>query len=195
MSRLLSGRNRLSRLEKEQILDRVLGEVAPTRRRSRWWFAAMPALAAAAVLLLVLVPWRSRHAADFTARGASHAVGAFEPRCAHGCGAGDKLLFDLAGTTGYRYFAAFSQRGDGTVLWYFPTSDGATSLELGSELGSGVLDQSIVLGSEHAPGTYRVFGVFSTEPLTRAQIRERFDEAQLTAGPGTRVVEQELVIR
>ena len=196
ISRLLSGRNRLSRHEKEQILDHVLGEVAPAPRRARWWFAAMPAVAAAAiVLLVVLAPWRSRQADDFTARGAAHVLGAFKPTCAHGCGPGDKLLFDLDGTTGYRYFAAFGQRSDGTVLWYFPSSEDATSLDLGRQLGSGVLDQGIVLGREHAAGTYRVFGVFSNEPLTRAQIRERFDDQALTAGPGTSVIEQELVIR
>jgi hypothetical protein len=194
ISRLLSGRNRLSRLEKEQILDNVLAEVAP-RRRSRLWFAAMPAVAAAVVLLLVLAPWRSREQGDFTTRGAGHSFGAFKPACAHGCSAGDKILFDLHGTTGYRYFAAFSQRADGTVLWYFPSSDDATSLDLSRQLGSGVLDHGIVIGSEHSAGSYRVFGVFSNEPLSRAQIRDRFDAERVTAGPGTSMIEQELVVR
>jgi hypothetical protein len=194
MSRLLSGRNRLSRLEKEQILDNVLGEVAP-ERRTRWWFAAMPAVAAAVVLLFVFAPWRPREQGEFTTRGAGHVLGAFKPTCARGCNPGDKLLFDLNGTAGYRYFAAFSQRSDGTVLWYFPSSDSAVGLDLTQQLGSGVLDQGIVIGSEHPAGTYRVFGVFSNEPLSRRQIRERFDDHHVTAGPGTSVVEQELVVR
>ena len=196
MSRLLSGRNRLSRLEKEQILDNVLGEVAPAPKRMRWWLAAMPAVAAAVVVLLVLAPWRAQQqGSDFTARGGGQRLGAFKPTCAHGCRPGDKLLFDLDGTAGYRYFAAFSQRSDGTVLWYFPSNDEATSLDLSRQLGSGVLDQGIVIGNEHAAGTYRVFGVFSNEPLTRAQLRDRFDDKQLTAGPATRVVEQKLVVQ
>ncbi|HEY5948476.1 MAG TPA: hypothetical protein VIV40_23425, partial [Kofleriaceae bacterium] len=194
LSRLLAGRNRLSRVEKEQILDHVLGQTAP-RRKSRWWLAAMPAIAAAVTVLLVLAPWRSREPSEFTARGGGHAVASFKPACAHGCAAGDKILFDLDGTTGYRYFAAFSQRADGTVLWYFPASDDAQSLELAHQLGSGVLDHGIVIGSEHPAGTYRMFGVFSNEPLTRAQIRDRFDADSVTAGPGTAVVEQQLVVR
>ncbi len=194
LSRLLSGRNRLSRLEKEQILDSVLAETAP-RRRSRWWFAAVPAVAAALVLVLVLVPSGRGAQGDFTARGAGHALGAFEPTCAGGCMTGSKMLFDVAGTEGYRYFAAFSQRADGTVLWYFPSSDDATSIELAQQAGIGVLDRGIVIGREHPAGTYRVFGVFSTEPLTRQQIRERFDDVNVTAGPGTSVIERELVVR
>jgi hypothetical protein len=215
LSRLLSGRNRLSRLEQEQILDGVLGAVAP-RKKLRWWFAVMPAVAAAAALLVVLAPWRGPpRGDDFTARGGGQALGMFTPSCAHqppqrrsallrapaqlgrahDCRAGDKLLFDLDGTVGYRYFAAFSQRGDGAVLWYFPSSDEATSVELPRQLGSGVLDRGVVLGGEHDAGTYRVFGVFSNAPLTRAQLRARFDDERRTAGPGTEVVERELIIR
>jgi hypothetical protein len=194
MSRLLSGRNRLSRLEKEQILEQVLGEAAPLKR-SRWWFAVMPAVAAAALVLFVLLPGRGHDSGEFTARGEGHAAGAFKPTCAHGCSTGDKILFDVNGTVGYRYFAAFSRRADGTVLWYFPASDADVSVDLVAQAGSGVLDRGIVIGNEHPAGTYRVFGVFSNEPLSRAQIRDRFDEAQLSAGPGTTVTAQELVVR
>ncbi|NVB81734.1 MAG: hypothetical protein HOV81_25290 [Kofleriaceae bacterium] len=192
LSRLLAGRDRLSRLEKEHILDQVLAQTAPPRR-TRWWLAAMPAVAAAVTILLVLAPWHREP--EFAARGGNQAVGAFKPTCAHGCGTGDKIVFDLAGTTGYRYFAAFSQRADGTVLWYFPGSDADTSVELAQGLGSGVLDRGIVIGSEHPAGTYRVYGVFSTEPLSRKEIRDRFDDVHVTAGPGTSVVVQELVVR
>ena len=195
LSRLLAGRNRLSRVEKEQILDSVLAQTAP-RRRSRWWFAAMPAAAAAVAILLVIAPWHGREqGGDFTARGGGHVLGAFKPTCARGCTAGDKILFDLSGTQGYRYFAAFSQRADGSVLWYFPASDDEKSLDITHQLRSAVLDRGIVIGSEHPPGTYRVFGVFSDEPLSRQQLRDRFDVARLTAGPGTSVIEQELVVR
>lgn len=194
LSRLLSGRNRLSRLEKEQILDSVLAETAP-RRRARWWFAAVPAVAAAVAIVVVLALPSQHEPAEFTARGSGHALAAFEPTCAGGCVSGSKILFDVAGTEGYRYFAAFSQRSDGTVLWYFPSSDADTSIDLAQQAGSGVLDRGIVIGSEHPAGTYRMFGVFSTEPLSRQQIRERFDDATVTAGPGTSVIERELVVR
>lgn len=194
LSRLLAGRNRLGRLEKEQILERVLAETAP-RRRSRWWFAALPAIAAVVALVLVVMPWqRGSERGELAARGAGTAFGAFKPACARGCAAGDKIVFDFHGTTGYRYFAAFSQRADGTVLWYFPSSDTEVSIDLAQQTG-GVIQRGIVIGSEHSAGTYRVFGVFSNEPLSRAQIRERFDRTRVTAGPGTTVIEQELVVQ
>ena len=59
----------------------------------------------------------------------------------------------------------------------------------------GVVEQAIVLGDEHAPGTYRVYGVFSNAPLTRAAIRGQFDEARGTAGPGTEVRTTDLEVR
>lgn len=194
MSRLLAGRNRLGRLEKEQILDAVLADVAP-RRRARWWFAVVPAVAAVVAVMLVLGPWRGRAPDELTPRGAGRMLGAFKPTCARGCTAGEKILFDLHGTAGFRYFAAFGQRADGTVLWYFPSDDDGVGIELAQPLPSGMLDRGIVIGSEHPPGTYRVFGVFSNKPLSRAQIRERFDADHVTAGPGTSVIEQDLVVR
>lgn len=194
LSRLLSGRPRLGRLEKEQILDTVLAEVAP-RRQARWWLAVVPAVAAIVVVVLVLGPWRPRAADELAPRGGAHMLGAFKPACTRGCTAGEKLLFDLHGTTGFRYFAAFGQRADGTVLWYFPSDDSGVSIDLAQQPPGGVLDRGIAIGSEHPPGTYRVFGVFSSEPLSRAQLRERFDAARMTAGPGASVIEQELVVR
>ena len=191
--RLLSGRDRLSRIEKDAILEQVLG--ARTSRRTRWmWFAA-PVLAAG-VAILVIAPWRNDRAATETiaARGGSaRAIASLHVTCAGACTPGAKLLFDLHGTTTFRYFAAFAQRDDGTVLWYFPTSDAATSIELGNAT-SGVLEQGIVLGAEHPAGHYVVFGVFSNAPLTRAAIRDGFVESSRTL-PGANVVTAELEVQ
>jgi hypothetical protein len=185
--RLLARRDRLGRIEKDAILETVLAGVAP-RRRARWWLAvAAPVLAAAAVLF-VIAPWR--HESEFTARGSSRPVATFRATCNGGCTRGGKLVFDVYGTTSYRYFAAFAKRGDGTVLWYFPAADG-TSLDIAASL-HGVLDQGIVLGDEHPAGSYRVYGVFSDAPLTRAQVRAVFDEG---ARAGTEVVTVDLEVR
>lgn len=184
-SRLLAGRDELSRIEKDRILDAALPS-AP--KRLRWVWLAVPALAA--MVLFIVAPWKSHD--DFTARGGNEPVGTMQASCTGGCARGGKLLFDLHGTTGYRYFAAFARRGDGPVLWYFPTTDGATSIAVPA---NGVVDRGIVIGPEHAAGTYRVFGVFSAEPLTRAQLRDRFDPAHLTAGPGAQVRTTEVEIR
>ena len=193
-ARLLSGRNRMGRQEKEHILDEVLGSVAPRPSR-RWWFVALPALAAAAALILFVIPSKETPRDELASRGATRAVAALAVTCPGGCGAGEKILFDVSGTTGYRYFAAFSRHMDGTVLWYFPATDDGVSLDIASHTRDAVLDRGIVIGTEHAPGTYRVFGVFSMVPLTRVQIRGAFDETSPSAGPGTSVIEKELVVR
>lgn len=192
VARLLAGDDRLSRIEKDAVLDGVLATVAPPRR-ARWPWLALPAVVAAAALV-VIAPWRSREP-EFTARGGSSSVAALHVTCAAGCTHGAKLLFDLHGTSSYRYFAAFAKRGDGTVLWYFPTTDAGTSVDLAMLPASGVLDRGIVLGDDHPAGTYRVYGVFSRAPLTRANIRDAFDATHLSAGAGTEVVTADVEVR
>lgn len=190
-SRLLAGRDQLSRSEKDAILQDVLP--APVRR-ARWAWLAVPALAAAAALF-VIAPWRATPSNDFTARGGAGPVANLRVTCPGPCEQGGKLVFDVHGTTGYRYFAAFAKGGDGTVVWYFPTSDSETGVELATLPATGVVDRAVVIGSEHARGMYVVYGVFSAQPLTRAAIRTAFDPAHLTAGAGTKVVTTDLVIR
>lgn len=183
-SRLLAGRDRLGRVEKDAIFEQVLAEVAP-RRRAWWWFA-LPAFAVAA-LVLVLV-WPRTAADEFTAKGSGEAAASFTPSCGGPCTRGGKLLFDLQGTTGFRYFSAFARGADGNVIWY------ATGRDLSTALESGVLDESVLLGDEHAPGTYRVFGVFSQTPLDREGVKALFDDAG-NVRAGATVIEKELVIR
>ena len=189
-SRLLAGRDRLSRTEKDAVLDGVL---AAPRPRARWPWLVLPALAAA-VALVVIGPWRTSQP-EFATRGGTRPVAALHVSCAAACTHGAKLLFDLHGTTTYRYFAAFTKRGDGKVLWYFPTTDVAPSVDLAGLPASGVLDRGIVLGDDHPAGAYRIFGVFSRAPLTRAAIRAAFDPARLTAGADTEVVAADVEIR
>ena len=187
-ARLLSGRDRLGRIEKDAVLVSVLDGVAPPSARARrWWWFALPALAAAAIVALLIIP-RGKHD-DFTAKGTGEAAASFAPTCgAEPCARGGKLLFDLHGTTGYLYFAAFARGSDGTVIWY--------TTERALDLRSGVLADAIAIGDEHAPGTYRVYGVFSYAPLGRDQIKALFDDAgHVKADPKITVVEKELVIR
>jgi hypothetical protein len=187
VSRLLAGRDAISRVEKDEVLGRVLAE---RPRRPRWAWLALPAVAAAAVAMLFIA--RPSQEPELAARGGSGAFAALHVTCSPACAAGGKLVIDLHGTTGYRYFAAFAKRADGTVLWYVPASDDATSVEVPA---GGVLDRTVVLGPEHPAGTYRIYGVFSNAPLPRAAIREAFDPARMTAGAGTAVVAQEIVVR
>src|SRR5258706_1082337 len=121
--RLLAGRDELSRPEQDAIFERVAAP-APTARR--WWWLAAPVLVAGIVLVAV-APWRP--ADDFAARGGSRPIAALHVTCSGACAPGAKLLFDVHGTSAYRYFAAFAKRGDGTGLWYFPTAHDAAGAE------------------------------------------------------------------
>jgi hypothetical protein len=187
VSRLLAGRDELSRVEKDALLEGVLAE---RPRRARWVWLALPAFAAAAAVVLLVRP-SHRSDDELAARGGSAAFAALHVTCSPQCVPGGKLVLDLHGTTGFRYFAAFARRADGTVLWYFPASDDATSVAA----TNGVLDQTIVLGPEHPAGAYQVYGVFSNAPLGRAAIRDAFDPVRMTAGAGTAVVSAEIVVR
>ncbi len=178
-SRLLSGRPALSRPEKEAILESVLAQVAPRARWRRGLVVGTLAVAAAAGAF-VLVP-RGPHD-ELTARGGELPPG-FEVSCVPApCTTGSKLVFDVApgGAASERavYFAAVGQRGD-TRIWYFPgTADGHS---VAVPRGGGVLDTGIVLGSEHAPGSYAIEGVFSAAPLDRAAVRAILDRGDATA--------------
>ena len=173
--RLLSGKNRLSAAEKEDILAVVLARVeepTPIQRRRGLLFALAGAAAALAVILTVLIRPRSD---EFASRGGESAA-SFEARCAGAdgvrtCRAGDKLLFEVTGGPGAEYFAAFARRGDGAVIWYFP-AEGQASPALAERAPRGVLDSGILLGPEHPPGRYTVVGLFSPRPLSRDQVRE-----------------------
>lgn len=180
-ARLLAGRDVPSVVEKEAMLAAVL----PQRPRRGLWLAA-PAILAAAALCFVLWP---SNASEFTARGGSRANARFTLSCPLGCQSGHKLVFDLQGTVGYRYFAAFARGPGGEVIWYFPQPN-ETSAAV-----TDVLDQSIVFGPEHTPGSYKVYGVFSDEPLTRDAIKARFDPVERTVGAHTKVVVRDLVMQ
>src|SRR3569832_534580 len=147
-ARLLAGRDQLSRSEKDAILESVLPAPA---RRARWAWRAGPALAAAAARF-VLAPWRAAPRDDFTARGGAGAVANLRVACAGVCEQGSKLVFDVHGTTGYRYFAAFAKGRDGTVVWYFPDGDCETGVDLAMLPATGEVARVVVIGSAHARG-------------------------------------------
>lgn len=183
-ARLLAGRDRPSIVEKEAMLAAILPEKSRSRR---WlWLAAPSMLAAAAAVFLVL--W-SRNHDEFYPRGGPVTNARLALTCPTGCSAGRKVVFDLHGTAGYRYFAAFARTSDGDVIWYFPQPNGT------SERVADVLARTIVFGPEHRPGRYTVYGVYSVHPLTREAIKARFDAMKTTAGPDTKVVVVDLVVQ
>jgi len=198
VSRLLSRRNRLSRVEKDAILECVLAEVAPASRRRRTaWLVAGLGLAAAAGLLLVLPrlsPSPGRADETFTARGGG-APSAFRAHCGDtGCRAGAKLVFEISEGAADRYFAAFARRADGTILWYFPETAAGTSKDLSRDLERGVVTTGIVLGAEHPPGSYEVYGVFSRRPLDRPAVKALIGGTAAASSPTGAVVTQKVTI-
>jgi hypothetical protein len=177
-SRLLAGRRRLSRPEKEAILESVLARVAPRRRWRRPVALGALALAGAAVLAVVVLPGAREARDELTVRGGALAAG-FEVTCLpRPCATGSKLVFDITSTGGAAYFAAFARSAD-RWIWYFPSAPAGRSLPLPPT--GGVLDSGIVLGPEHALGSYTVHAVFSASPLDRAAIRAAFERGQTIA--------------
>lgn len=65
---------------------------------------------------------------------------------------------------------------DDAWIWYFPSSPDGRSVALPSD--GGVLDLGIALGPEHAAGRYTVVGVFSDQPLDRAEVRARVERGE-----------------
>jgi len=196
VARLLSGRNAPSVLEKERLFEHVFQQVAletkPTR--ARWQplaFAFASALCLVAVLLL------RPHAPEFAARGGlGLSEPTFRPLCNSGadalCKQGQALGFEVMASAEPQYFAAFAQRPDGAIVWYLPEASGK-SLQLSREPGSPVLDRGVQIGTEQPPGHYEVFGVFSSRPLTRAEIKSAVGD-DLRGSRDVRVVRRSIEV-
>ncbi len=177
-ARLISGQDRLSIIEKEQILAAVL-QAKPVGERSLPWGLAMRLGAATAGLLLLV--WGAWFIADpapgaFTSRGTSDR-GSFALACLgqgsglH-CQRGDRLLFRVSSPAGKPFFSAIAHRSDGLTLWYFPSDEGQ-SVSVDQNNYQGVLSLGVEIGEDHSPGHFEVLGLFSTRPLNKAQIRAR----------------------
>lgn len=195
--RLLAGKDQLSRVEQEQILARVLAQTqaeAPATRRGFGWVVGLFAAAAAVVGALFLANL-SPEPPEFVARGGGPD---FSVACVEAlpCGPGGRLRWFVRSTPKLPNFAAFAQRTDGTILWYFPENEGGSSLDLGAHAHSqsGELDLAIALGQEHGPGTYKVIGMFSPTPMTRGAIRAAYLGPR-EPGAGLVFIESSLVLR
>jgi len=184
-ARLLSGRAGLCFDEKEEILRNVLRRTGRERHAPgrRMWMVGLAGAAAAVVLLVAAgLVWvlPKTDPDELSARGISGSPYGFELACtvggsAEACRPGGKLIFRLEVPPGRPYFSSFSIRPDGTVVWYFPGSGAASSIDTAGRLSTGVLDLGIELDEEQPPGDYRVFGLFSKMPLLRDQIRSVFN--------------------
>ena len=172
LERLLSGRDAPSVAEREELFERIYARTEAGRRR--WLAPALgAALASAAAAVLMFMQLRAPADAEFRARGAGLPVAGPELSlvCTESvaCRPGDKLSLAVR-AAGSSYFSAFARRFDGVIIWYFPEPMGA-SQALPSGEGRAVLERAVLLGPEHLPGHYEVFGVFTQRPFTRAELR------------------------
>lgn len=186
-ARLLSKKKDLSVLEKEQIFAQVVHHAAVRGKPSqgRGVFVLRLASGLAALAVIVAVPVfvnvnRPSPQDEFLARGGQSANATYSVKClgAKGetkCVQGNKLIFEVTPPEEQRYFAAFAKADDGTIIWYFPGDENTKSLKVEENKQRGILAKGIRLGAEHRPGRYELYGIFSSAPLARAQIRNYFD--------------------
>jgi hypothetical protein len=201
LDRLLAGRDQLSVREKEQALERVLARTARhtpgaamlPRMIPRWGFA----FAGLALLVpVVLFFARSRWQGELTARGGGALAPTFEVSCLSGsgetasCTRGDRMVFWISPGR-FRAFAALALAPDGKTLWYFPNDESATSVDLAGSKWPGMLGRAAVIDGSHVPGSYSLYGVFSSEPLSKEQIRRAIQNA---GSPGVVVVRRALQV-
>jgi hypothetical protein len=171
LNRLLSGKEGLSAVDKEEILGNVLAQAQVPRRA--WW--KLPAfglgLSAVAASLIAVVYFSVARPDEFVARGVE--APDLEVACMLGevrssCREGSRLLFKVS-PGGARYVSALARAPDHRLLWYFE------GVDLASLPASGVLPEASVLGPEHGTGAFEVIAIFSAERLSKDALRALVD--------------------
>jgi hypothetical protein len=170
----------MSVIEQEHVLDQVLRRTARrtlSPRAAVWLFGGT---AAAASVALALVLWPGAEPpAEFSSRGDDQRLG-FTLACVDdsgpgACHGGSTLLFRTWAPAGQPFFASFAQGSDGTIIWYAPSRDHERSVDTRAEGPGGVLAYGVRIGPEHRIGAHTVYGLFSAEPLGKAEVRARVE--------------------
>jgi hypothetical protein len=192
VARLLSGRpDEPSVWEKEAAFEALARAAAPKPRAWAWGGAA---LAAAAALALAILP---RDTPEFAARGGDPSAPSVALVCVAenrpaACTRTAELRFEIQGASPDAHVAAFAQDPQGTIIWYFPAASDR-SAPVGQLGPAGLLDRSVRLATGHAAGAYRVFVVFSEEPLDRAALKRRLGP-ELAGDVGLKVARLPLTV-
>ena len=164
LDRLL-GRGRMSRPEKEAILDEAL----PRRAARRWSFFAWRVLtpvAALGLVALVVVRFGDR---GWRAKGGGGDAPIVDASCGGPCTRGSTLMFRVAHLREPAWLAAFAIAPSGERIWYFPTDTGELPA-LAAHEAPELLPRGIRLGAEHAPGRYRIETLLLRQKLPRDAI-------------------------
>jgi hypothetical protein len=203
LARLLSGRNEPSVLEKEALFARVFRNTSPSARSTwRAWglsFGLITSVAGGmtAAIMLRRPAESTSLATEFESRGGGGQAPSVRLACVDEtkevpCALGRTLTFQVAQIPATsRYFASFSRRSDGVVLWYFPTPEGRSEP---IDAAQPILSQAVRLGAPHTTGDYDVYAIFTTLPRTRAEIKEALG-ADLTSKNGMLVIKRHMTLR
>jgi hypothetical protein len=194
LDRILSNNPDISVQEKRSILGQVVQstkENAHSHRLARFW---LPIMSASLAALVAMVLWFSapEQSAEFVAKGENQTPtsNSFKLACAAGdikpldfkknpqCRINDSLYFKIESSSKLDYFSAAALGPEGLLVWYFP-AENTTSLAISSQ---GLAEKSIVIGSEHVKGSYRLLGIFSKKALNKEQLRKQI-EAYLAGQP------------
>ena len=62
-------------------------------------------------------------------------------------------------------------------------------------LDNGVIDRGVLLGGDHPPGRYVIYGIFTHQPLTRQWLRAHFNDHAPRYGIDGEVVVREVEVR
>ena len=151
-------------------------EISPKPLWRRRWGAPVFGGAVAVMIAAVILMWNSGAfqspdatddaSTEFVARGGAGTPG-FGIKCVAGngkrssCTVGSTLVFDLSVPEPPLYFSVAAVSQSGVLVRYFPS---VTEKSLRIEKG-GIQQKGIQLGPEHAEGAWRVFGIFSPEPI------------------------------
>ncbi|MFW2388200.1 MAG: hypothetical protein ACN4G0_07685 [Polyangiales bacterium] len=165
-ARLLRGQNTPSVIERERMSKEVLERVGAGRtKRSRFRIGlAAAATTGAVALLFVALP------GELTPRSAGDGA-VLDALCqpGPGCRQGNRLVLRVSNHEGEQgYMAAFAQRSDGTVIWYFPEDESSRALPFRN---GEWMNRAVVLGPEHVPGDYDIHAVLSATPIDQGTVR------------------------
>jgi hypothetical protein len=179
LDRLLA-RGGLSGPDRDRIFEQVLRDVGAERgRRPVGRMLALASAAVTAAAIVAVVVWTSLspggREGGFRTKGSGEGV-VVEIGCRHGehirrdrCTRGDRLLLQIDGLQQEAYLAAWADGPDGRRVWYFPADDGAMP-RLRPGAGPVLVDRSVRIGDEHAPGNYQVTVLILSSRLGRAEI-------------------------
>ncbi|MCB9555563.1 MAG: hypothetical protein H6707_05615 [Deltaproteobacteria bacterium] len=204
---LLSQRSdRLPVSRKERVFERVIARQAPARSQTnllRWFAWSATAALVALTIPLFLLSRQPLSPSPFSARGATtasspamwlgcgvaSAAASGVPRCRHGA----RLVFRLDGVAQRSHFAAVAEGPRGTTFWYFPADATQRSLQL-SGAGELIVPRAVVIGKDHPPGRYTVYGVLSSRPLSQDDVRSALGDTQGASRSAFTIISRKLEV-